>query len=595
MTRGARKLDAALAAFAFAEHVRDARVVDVGASTGGFTRTLLDAGAANVLAVDVGHGQIDPALRRDPRVRVLERVDWKRLPPTIEPGPFDAFTVDVSFTAARTMLRGLAFRLRTGAHGLVLVKPQFELPEGAVEPGAPGDAATRARALARFRAKAEKLGFTVLGSLDSPVPGGKGTIELFAHVRFDGWTDRPRAAAGDEAEGDEGTSVEQVDGRAGTDTPRPMRWFAITAPGLETVAEREVRNLPGVSDVQTSPAGVGFSGTLEVGLRANLTLRTATRILARVGTFRAEDFASFRRRVGALDWAPFLRHGQRLEVQVSARRSRLFHTDAVSENVEQGLRDWMRKHGMHVSKGESDEAAPTMRVAARGSSNRWTLSVDASGELLHRRGWRTEAVRAPLRETLAAALLDLCGWKGDTALVDPMCGAGTLVIEAAALAVHRSPGLDRRFACDDWPCFEAALADRLRAEARACERAFSPAPIVGYDRDAAAVRLARRNADRARLAGNIAFHHGDLAQVRAPATSGLVIVNPPYGRRLGDPNQARETLGALGKLLVARFRGWKVAVLTPDPKWARLLGLEPRTSTPLRNGGLRVHLLEFQL
>ncbi|MFN7954303.1 MAG: SAM-dependent methyltransferase [bacterium] len=590
MTRGARKLDAALTALAFGEHVRGARAVDVGASTGGFTRTLLDAGAAEVLAVDVGHGQLDPALRRDPRVRVLERVDWKRLPPSIEPGPFDVFTIDVSFTAARTMLRGLAFRLRPGAHGLVLVKPQFELPEGAVEPGAPGDASVRARALERFRAKAERLGFTILGAVDSSVPGGKGTIELFAHLRFDGWQARPGAPAATATTTSAPVEPTRGEAPAIATATRLMRWFAITAPGLEGIAEVEVRGLAGVSDVQANEAGVGFGGTLETGLRANLELRTATRVLARVGTFRAEDFASFRRRVGGLDWSPFLRAEQPLEVQASARRCRLFHTDAVRENVEQGLRDWARKHPPAGA-----PAAQPLRIAARGSSNRWTLSVDASGELLHRRGWRTEAVRAPLRETLAAALLELCEWRGVTPLVDPMCGAGTLVIEAAALAVRRAPGLERRFACEDWPCFDAALGERLRAELRSRELEVAPVPIVGYDRDPAAVRLARRNAERAGLAASIAFHHGDLASVRATGATGLLIVNPPYGRRLGDPAQARETLRALGQLLTARFRGWNAAVLALDPSWARALGLEPTRTTALRNGGLRVHLLQFAL
>lgn len=585
MTRGARKLEAALATLAFAEHVRDARAVDVGAWNGGFTRTLLDAGAREVLAVDVGHGPLGTALRADPRVRVLERVDWKKLPPTIEPGPFDAFTVDVSFVAARNLLRGLAFRLRPGAHGVVLIKPQFELPEGAVEPGEPGDAAVRTRALARFRDKAEQLGFTVLGSVDSPVAGASGTIELFAHLRFDGWKARPAGRSGDAAEKASATGAASV-----RSEPARLRWFAITAPGLEALTEAEIAAIPGVSEVQRIEGGVGFGGALVAGFAVNLRARTATRLLARVGTFRAEDFASFRRRAARLDWSPFLAPGEPVELHVTAKRCRLFHTDAVAENVTHALRDWSRPRVGATPRAL--DGAPA-QVFARGSSNRWTLSVDASGELLHRRGWRTESVKAPLRETLAAAILELCGWDGTTPLVDPMCGAGTLVIEAASLALRRAPGIDRAFACERWPSFDRDAAERLRAEARADLREAAGVAILGYDRDPAAVRLARRNAERAHVGSAVQLHHGDLGAVRAPDGRGLVIVNPPYGRRLGDPAQARATIRELGQLLGTRFRGWRVAVLAPEASWSRELGLTPISSTPLRNGGTRIHLLQL--
>ena len=323
----------------------------------------------------------------------------------------------------------------------------------------------------------------------------------------------------------------------------------------------------------------------------NLRARTATRLLARVGTFRAEDFASFRRRAAALDWSPFLAPGEPVELHVTAKRCRLFHTDAVAENVTHALRDWSRRdEGRARTPRAGDVPA---QVFARGSSNRWTLSVDASGELLHRRGWRTESVKAPLRETLAAAILRMCGWDGTSPLVDPMCGAGTLVIEAASHAVRRAPGLDRAFACERWPSFDAALGERLRAEARGEVREQPGGAIVGYDRDPAAVRLARRNAERAHLASAVQLHHGDLRSVRAPAGSGLVIVNPPYGRRLGDPHEARATIRALGELLRERFPGWRVAVLAPETSWARDLGLALVSSTPLRNGGTRIHLLQL--
>jgi len=553
---------------------------------------LLEKGALEVLAVDVGRGQLEPELRDDPRVRLLERVDWKRLPPSIEPGPFDVFAVDVSFVAARNMLRGLAFRLRPGARGVVLVKPQFELPEGSLAPGQPGDAALRVKALERFRTKAKQLGFAVVEAIESPVPGASGTIEILAHVRFDGWDAKPSPAP----PGDR--TAAEVQETAAEPHDASLRWFAIASPGLEPVLEAEVRALSGVSDVQPIEGGVGFAGSLAAGMSANLWLRTATRVLARAGNFRAEDFASFRRRAAQLDWAPFLTPETPVEVQVTAHRCKLFHSDAVRENVEHAIRDWARKARFSSAGRGSPQPSGTpapIRVLVRGSQNRWTFSVDSSGALLHLRGWRTETARAPLRETLAAGLIALCGWDGTTPFVDPMCGSGTFVVEAAAMAIARAPGLDRTFAFETWPSFDARAWDELRAGAREHERSSPASPITGYDRDPAAVRVARRNAERARLAEHLSLHQGDLAKVRPPPSTGLVLVNPPYGRRIENPREARARMRELGRVLRDRFRGWHGGVLLPDASWARDLGIEPVRTTALRNGGLRVHLIQLDL
>src|SRR5579871_313943 len=186
VSRAGGKLEAALMRFDLAAAVRDARAVDVGASTGGFTEALLPHGAASVLAVDVGHGQLHPSLRDDARVTSLEGVDWRKLPLHQAEGPFDFFAVDVSFVAARNMLRGLAFRLRPGAQGVVLVKPQFELPDRQVKAGDVSDPNLRRAALDKVRRRAEALGFELRGEGDSPVAGGEGTIEILTHFVFNG-------------------------------------------------------------------------------------------------------------------------------------------------------------------------------------------------------------------------------------------------------------------------------------------------------------------------------------------------------------------------------------------------------------------------
>src|SRR5262245_41033355 len=278
--RAAGKPEAALRLFELGGAVRGARAVDVGASTGGFTATLLAHGAAHVLAVDAGKGQLAPALRADARVTSLEGTDWKRLSLAEAEGPFDFFTVDVSFVAARNMLRGLAFRLRAGASGVVLVKPQFELPDRQVRGGRVDDANLRRTALEKVRRKAEALGFEVLGHADSPVAGGEGTVEILTCLRFAG---RPaslpqpgeKKRAGDvTARGHRARSV--------PDPEAPLRWFAVAAPGLEEVVRREVDLIAGARDVRAVPGGVEWAGDAAAGYRANLWLRVATRVLARV-------------------------------------------------------------------------------------------------------------------------------------------------------------------------------------------------------------------------------------------------------------------------------------------------------------------------
>jgi len=219
------------------------------------------------------------------------------------------------------------------------------------------------------------------------------------------------------------------------------------------------------------------------------------------------------------------------------------------------------------------------------------VSVDASGDLLHRRGWRLSAGRAPLRETLAAGVLALAGYDPERPLVDAMCGAGTFAIEAAAIAASRAPGLGRGFAFERWPGFDRALWERLRGEAERAQHP-PPAPILGWDRDAAVLDRARENAARAGFSEAITFAPTPLAAWRLPQglLPGLVVINPPYGRRLATPAAARSLLRQIGQALRAHFGGWRAAVLLVDGSWSRLLGLPITAQHRLINGGLPVFL-----
>ncbi len=377
VSRAAGKLEAAVTRFGLARAIRGARAVDVGASTGGFTQTLLGHGAAHVVAIDVGHGQLVPALQKDARVTSMEGVDWKRLSLNEAPGPFDFFTVDVSFVAARNMLRGLAFRLRPGAEGVVLVKPQFELHDKQVRGGRVDDENLRRAALDKVTKKAETLGFTVVAHADSPVAGGSGTIEILAHLRFAG---RPALLP---AEG-ESRGHKPKPARATKDPMKGARtdkltWFAVVAPGLEEVARRELAALPEATDVRGVDGGVEWRGPPSSGARANLRSRTVTRVLVRVGDVDAREFGKLRRglarpAVGAVR-APRARRSP----CARRRRSAASITRAlIAETVLLGLGDTVR--GVSAApKAKQDEDGEEPVTADAPTTTRSTCAASAIG------------------------------------------------------------------------------------------------------------------------------------------------------------------------------------------------------------------------
>ena len=585
VSRARGKLEAALEQFHIANLLEGAKAIDVGASTGGFTEALLAHGAASVVAVDVGHGQLHPSLRGDPRVTSLEGVDWKRLSLAIAEGPFDFFTVDVSFVAARNMLRGLAFRLRPGAEGVVLVKPQFELPDHKLKAPGADMAALRREAVDKVRTRGEGLGFTLVDDFDSPVAGASGTIEVRARLRFDG---RPASMP---SPGERRGHKPRPTTGTRSDAPDTLRWFAIVAPGLEEAARREVEALPDTSAIDVELGGVGWTGPAASGYRANLWLRVATRVLARVGDVEAREFGKLRRHAERLPWNRFVPRGAAIAVRASATRCRLYHTGALAEAAVLAIADAVP--GVHACAPDEE---PAVTLLVRGVQDRFTFSADASGERLHRRGARVETGEAPLRETLAAGLLALADWTPGTALCDPMCGAGTIVIEAAMQAAGRAPGTERGFAIESWPLLAqpaiARAVTEMRAEAEAGGRqAAASAPIVASDRDPRTIESARRNAERGGVAAQVTFACRDAADARPPAPTGLVITNPPYGHRLGDARAAARGYRDLGGVLRAHFRGWRVAVVAPARlDVARAMGLRSAKQFALRNGGLPIVL-----
>ena len=392
------------------------------------------------------------------------------------------------------------------------------------------------------------------------------------------------------------------------DSARPLEWslFAVAAPGLEGPLAQEIAALPGARGVRPGPGGVELRGDSATLYRANLQLRTATRVLVRLGQIRATDFASLRAQAAVLPWERVARRGgvRCVDVSVTAHRCRLLHTTAIAERIRGALTDW----GCRVEAGVPEAGAPeaahgaALHLVVRGESDVFTVSADASGERLHRRGFRIVDGGAPLRETLAAGVLSLAGYSdaGDEVLWDPTCGSGTILIEAALRLRRRAPGSLRRFALETWPGFLPAVWARIRAQAQASERAVPRGLLFGSDADAAVLARAQENAARAGVAELIEFTHAPVERARAPelgSRRGLILCNPPYGHRIGARETGLHSLYVqLGKLvqrprpsLPGSAPGWRLGILTTEPQLARAARCDAAVF-PVDNGGLRAAL-----
>lgn len=369
--------------------------------------------------------------------------------------------------------------------------------------------------------------------------------------------------------------------------------LAAAVPGLEEVVASELREL-GLRRLTVVEGGVVIAlrpgasedQLLATMLRCNLQLRTASRVLARLARFTAMHLDQLARPVAKIPWERYLLPGQTVDVDVTCRHSRLYHSGAVAERVAQAVHERLGRRP--PVRGALPARA---RVVVRVVNNRITVSLDTSGEHLHKRGYRLIPGRAPLRENLAAACLRLAGWAPGHALLDPMCGSGTIVIEAALQALGRAPGLQRAFACESWPCMPPEQVARVRSQVSDVAPITNVAAVLGADRDADAVSAARRNAERAGVVDIITLTQQPLSATEAPAAAGLMLVNPPYGTRLGEVTALRDLYAAVGNLARRRLPGWRVAVLCPEPDLVAQTGLElSPVGAAFDHGGLTVTL-----
>lgn len=392
--------------------------------------------------------------------------------------------------------------------------------------------------------------------------------------------------------------------------PTTNELFAVTAPGLESIALGELKRL-GVKG-KAEVGGVSYRGDQETICSTNLWLRTASRVMVRVARFHASSFHELERRAKLVPWAEFLSRSAVVRLRITCRKSRLYHSDAVAQRILAAIAkatpDLIVVEGQAPGADSDNEAhsvTGTETVAQlfviRIVEDECEISADTSGALLHRRGYRQEVAKAPLRETLAAAMLLASGWRSVEALVDPLCGSGTIPIEAALLARGIAPGIRRKFAFMNWAAFDEKVWSRVHDQASGAAGKAGRHPggveIVGADRDSGAIEAAARNAERAGVATDIEFATQPLSttleKLEAAGRPGWVLTNPPYGVRVGDPEGLRDLYATLGARLKSA-PGWKVGILTSDTALSRQMGLPVRARFSTTNGGIPVAFVAQQ-
>lgn len=357
--------------------------------------------------------------------------------------------------------------------------------------------------------------------------------------------------------------------------------FLSSAPGLEAALLDETRALTFAS-ARPVAGGVTCMGDWREVWRANLQVRGATRILARIDSFRVSHLAQLDKLSHRVAWGCVLRSDVPFRVEAVCRKSKIYHSGAAAERVARAIHD--------VTGAAFDDDAE-VTIMARIDNDVCTLSADTSGALLHKRGHKEAVNKAPMRETLAALFLRQCGYDGREPVVDPMCGSGTFVIEAAEIAAGLYPGRSRAFAFEKLATFDAAAWAAMRGTV-----SIRPPDIRfhGSDRDAGAIRMSTANAERAGVVQWCDFQELAVSDLIAPAgAKGLVIVNPPYGDRIGDRGRVAALYRSLGQTLRARFSGWRVALITTDASLAQATGLPFKPpGPPVSHGGLRVKLYQ---
>ena len=370
-------------------------------------------------------------------------------------------------------------------------------------------------------------------------------------------------------------------------------YFATVARSLESTAVREIERL-GATEVRPSFAGVHFVGDKATLYRVNLWARTIFRVLVPIRDFRCPNSDILYKEVQKISWDQYLQPHNTLAVNCTGGNQKLNHTHFTALQVKNAIVDQQRlKSGQRST---IDTKNPDVLVNVHIEQDRCILSLDSSGMSLHRRGYRQAMGTAPLKETLAAALLDMADWDASLPFLDPLCGSGTLPLEAGLKALNIAPGLFRqKFCFESFPDFDQQLWQQLLMEAKNSRVYELKAPIFGSDRDASVLTQARSNTERCGIEDYIQFTQTELAALEAPADCGIIVCNPPYGERLGEAQELGALYKTLGDIFKQRFKGWTAFILTGNKELAKKVGLKASRRIPVYNGAIPCTLLKYEM
>ena len=373
---------------------------------------------------------------------------------------------------------------------------------------------------------------------------------------------------------------------------RRRSYFAAASPGFEALCHRELSDLGlSMENVSVVEGGVEFKGQLQDCYQANLHLRTASRILLRIDSFRASDFRQLEKKVAGIPWELYLPPKGLPQIHVTTKHCRLYHTDAVGQRFLDGI----AKHGSNgeYSREEIDLPLSNPTVFVRGLDDRFSISIDSSGDHLHKRGLKRHHGKAPLRETIAAAALLLAGYDGAAPLIDPMCGTGTFSLEAALIAKKIPPGWFREFAFQHWPSFSQKRWDYLKRQCETRIRTPRRPMIFASDQDSAACGRLETCIQQSLLSDIITVaqkNFFDFVPGELTDQTGLVVINPPYGVRLGSLEKSEMLFVAIGDKLRRAYKGWKVVLVAPDKKLIKKMPFK-LDALPFFHGGLQPALM----
>jgi putative N6-adenine-specific DNA methylase len=371
------------------------------------------------------------------------------------------------------------------------------------------------------------------------------------------------------------------------------RYFATVARGLEAIATKELEKL-GAIDIIPDFTGVYFRGDKTLLYRVNLWSRILFRVLMPIAEVKSYNAEQLYQSVYNFNWEEYLQVDDTFAVSCTGNNKNLNHTHFTALQIKNAIVDRQRKQT--GKRSNIDIENPDILINAHIVENLCILSLDSSGESLHRRGYRPVMGLAPLKETFASALLELAEWQPDLPFLDPLCGSGTLPIEAALKGLNIAPGLYRKkFGFQRWKDFDRDLWEELITEAKEGQLSQLPAPIFGSDRDSDIIKQARSNARFCNLERHIQLMQKDLSEVESPSERGIIICNPPYGKRIGEVDELGGLYKLLGDVFKQRFKGWTAYVLTGNKELAKRIGLKASRRIPVNNGSLPCTLLKYEL